>query len=54
VIWEDPREGTIRGEVDSPTCTGVSIVGGGESLLQRPKMFVHNMLKIAKEGVELY
>jgi hypothetical protein len=54
VVWKDPREGAIRGNVDAPTFAGASIVGGGESLLQRSKMLVHNMLKITKEGVELY
>jgi hypothetical protein len=54
VVWEDPREGAIGGNIDSPTFTGASMMGGGESLLQRPKMLVHNMLKITKEGVELY
>jgi hypothetical protein len=54
VVWEDPREGNIRRNVDSPTDTGASIVEGGESLLQRSKILVHNMLKVVKEVVELY
>jgi hypothetical protein len=54
VVWEDPREGAIRGNIDSPTFAGASIMGGGESFLQRPKVLVHNMLKITKEDVELY
>jgi hypothetical protein len=54
VVWEDPREGAIRGNVDSPTFAGASIMGGGESFLQRPKMLVHNVLKIAEESMELY
>jgi hypothetical protein len=54
VVWEDPREGAIKGNVDSPTFTGASMMGGGESLLQRSKMLVHNVLKVAEEGMEFY
>jgi hypothetical protein len=54
VVWEDPREGAIGGYVDSPTSTGASMMEGGESLLQRLKMLVHNVLKIAEESMELY
>jgi hypothetical protein len=53
VVWEDPREGAVRRDVDSPTFTGASIVGGGESLLKRPQMLIHNLLKIKMKVVKL-
>ena len=52
VVWEDPRECAVGRNVDSPTAAGASIVGDGESLLQRSKMLVHNVLKITKEAMK--